>query len=444
MRRFSRRRFLASLGASALAYPFLRSLPSQAADDPPRYLILLFSPSGFVHHAWGAECPAPSDARTPVVADPLVLRESLSALEPFKQQMVVLDGLNVKAADGPHEAGMGALWTGVRTSDNGLGPSIDQVIAQRLQASTPFRSLELMVRSSADFSTREVKTRMIYESAQRYIDPFDDPAAARAALFPSVSPGGLDKKKWLHDRVRSELNRELDGLGKQLCREDREQLQATQNAWNELDVQLERTAAASLACAVPDAAPGDYSAPSLDFPLSAKLQMDVLALALACDLTRVASLQFSTATSQVTHSWLGSNQTGTHHDLSHLGPVAAELLGPDPYAASNADFYTALEPLLAIDRFYASQVAYLAGALAKLRVGSQSLLDQSLICWGSENRHRFATQPRLTAVRPDWWGRGALERRPRATFSSSNCWRSEHPRVRRSRRTTTSCSPWRT
>jgi hypothetical protein len=381
---FNRRRFLAGLGASALSYPFLRALPSQAADELPKYLVLLFTPSGFVHHLWGAECPAPSDVRRASVASPLVLRDSLKPLEAFKQHMIVLDGLNVKAADGPHEAGMGALWTGVRTSDNGLGPSIDQVIARGLNAPNPFRSVELMVRSSEDFTTREVKTRMIYEGPERYLDPFDDPFAARAALFPSTTPGGVDKRAWIRKRVLGDLNQELSYVSTKLCREDRAQVEAMQSAWNDVDSQLERAAVASLSCAVPDAPPAGYTSPSLDFPLSAKLQMDVLALALACDLTRVASLQFSTATSQVTHTWLGSEQKATHHDYSHLGPYGLDAFGTDLYGPAAGEWYPALGQLSAIDRFYAEQVAYLASALSRLSVGGKSLLDQTVICWGSE------------------------------------------------------------
>ena len=43
-----RRRFLRAVGATALTYPFLRGVPSYAAaaTEPPRYLILLFSPTG--------------------------------------------------------------------------------------------------------------------------------------------------------------------------------------------------------------------------------------------------------------------------------------------------------------------------------------------------------------------------------------------------------------
>jgi hypothetical protein len=124
--------------------------------------------------------------------------------------------------------------------------------------------------------------------------------------------------------------------------------------------------------------------------------MDILAMSLACDLTRVAGLQFSTATSQVTHTWLGANQTQVHHDFSHMGPTSLYSLGTDVYSPSAASLYGALDQLTAIDAWYAQQVAYLAKSLQMYTVGGKNLLDQTVICWGSEvalgaaHNHDFA------------------------------------------------------
>jgi hypothetical protein len=386
----NRRRFLAALGGSALAYPFLRGLPSaSAAADTPKYLILLFTPSGFVQHLFGAECAAPMSGSAPITATPLKFRDSLSALEPIKDKVTVIEGLNVAAATtSSHEPGMAALWTGAKTDGSaGNGASIDQVIAKQLNAGRPFDSIELMVRSSADWTTREVKTRMIYSAKETYLDPIDDPVAARQALFPTATSGGTagpDKKAFIRKKVLADLNTELTGVKGKLCNDDRAQLDAMQSAWNELDSQLEQAATAAQACKAPEPAPAGYKAPSIDFPTSAKLQMDILAMALACDLTRVMSLQFSTATSQVTHTWLGSNQSMTHHDLSHQGPTWLGSLGADPDSPNGASQYQALAQLSAIDKWYGQQVFYLANALSQYTVGGKSLLDQTVICWGSE------------------------------------------------------------
>ena len=182
-----------------------------------------------------------------------------------------------------------------------------------LKAGTPFPSIQLMVRDPADFTDREVKTRMIYNAAGVFVDPIDNPTAAATTCFPTMTAGssgpGQDRPSSASScsaaDAAGELNSELNALMPKLCTEDRTQLQALQDGWNNLysSSQAAATAAASAR------RPARRSPSTTDFPTNAKLQMDILALALACDLTRVASLQFSTSTSQVTHTWLGSNQT---------------------------------------------------------------------------------------------------------------------------------------
>jgi hypothetical protein len=183
-----------------------------------------------------------------------------------------------------------------------------------------------------------------------------------------------------------------------LCTSDRQQLQALQQGWNDLNQQITAAAAKAASCMPPGAVPAGYKSPSMDFPTTVQLQMDLLALALACDLTRVASLQLSTSTSQVTHSWL-TGQSQTHHNYSHMGPGSLYQIAPctmynnmgkcattpNVYATVNQSFYQSLDQQKAIDLWYAQQVAYLAKKLAMFTgAGSGTLLDQSVICWGNE------------------------------------------------------------
>jgi hypothetical protein len=392
-RDLDRRHFLRAIGATSLTLPFLKALPSYAATgDPPQYLILLFTPSGVVQHLWGAQCPKPTGTM-PTTASPLQFRPTLSVFDTMglTDKVTVLDGLNVAAAQGnSHEPGMAALWTGVNVSgsNSATTQSIDQAIANQLNSGRPFKSLAFMVRSSADWTDREVKTRMCYDANGAYVDPLDNPINARNTLFPGVASmgtSGPDKKAFIRGKLFNQFNTDLTAIQGKLCNEDRAQLQAMQQAWNDLNQQLASAATAAASCTAPGAPPTGYSPFSAaSYPTSAKLQMDILAMSLACDLTRVASLQFSTATSQVTHTWLGSNQTQTHHDFSHQGPSSNYALGTDIYDPSKASLYGALAQLTAIDVWYAQQVAYLASALKMFTVGGKNLLDQTVICWGSE------------------------------------------------------------
>jgi hypothetical protein len=418
-----RRHFLKLVGASALTYPFLRGVPSHAAASgaAPTYLVLIFTPCGCVRPVWGgtdmsgASIPRPAYGAAPTLTSNFTFRNTLSPFAKggtvggvswttnLQSKVLVLDGLNNKAAQGSHEAGMASLWTGqISTGNSATSISIDQQISAQLKAGTPFSSIQLMVRDPADFTDREVKTRMIYNAAGVFVDPIDNPTAAAATCFPNMSSTstGPDKTTFIRQQLfgsgtqPGELNSELNTLMPKLCNEDRSQLQALQDGWNNLYTQLQAAATASQKCTPPGAIVS-----STDFPTNAKQQMDILALALACDLTRVASLQFSTATSQVTHKWLGSNQTDCHHNYSHDGPTYLGALAPcggynnmgqcssvgDMYSANNLNLYQNAAQQEAIDNFYATQVAYLAQKLNGLSgANSGTLLDQSMICWSSE------------------------------------------------------------
>jgi len=421
---FERRRFLQLVGASALTYPFLRGVPSYAAasGSAPTYLVLVFTPCGCVRPVWGATDASGNSIARPAAGSPATLTSKFTfrnTLKPFasggtvggtswttnlQSKMLVLDGLNNKAAQGSHEAGMASLWTGqISGGSPATSISIDQQIAAKLKAGTPFSSIQLMVRDAADFTDREVKTRMIYNASGVFVDPIDNPASAATTFFPNMpSTGGSagpDKNTFIRQQLfgssSATLNSELNSLMPKLCTSDRQQLQALQDGWNNLYAQLAAAATAAQNCMAPGAVPAKP-----DFPTSAKLQMDILALALACDLTRVCSLQFSTATSQVTHSWLGSNQTDTHHNYSHMGPTSMYSLGgmcagsynnmgqctqySDLYAASNLNLYQSLAQQEAIDQFYSTQVAYLSQRLNSITGASGTLLDQSVVCWGNE------------------------------------------------------------
>ena len=416
-----RRHFLQLAGASALTYPFLRGLPSYAAagGTPPTYLILVFTPCGCVRPLWGATDGSGNDVLAPLPGSKPTITTNFkfrNTLTPFAQggtvggtswttnlqsKVTLLDGIaNRAAAGGSHEAGMASLWTGqISSGAPATSISIDQQIAADLKAGTPFPSIQLMVRDPADFTDREVKTRMLYNAAGVFVDPIDNPTAARQTLFPNTTTtSGPDKTTFIRQQLfgggKGQLNTELGALLPRLCTEDRSQLQALQDGWNALDAQLTAAAAAAQKCT----APGPVTA-TTDFPTNAKLQMDILALAIACDLTRVASLQFSTATSQVTHAWLGSTQMACHHDYSHKGPGSLYALTPctmynnmgqcatvpDMYSAANLNLYQSLDQQKAIDNWYAQQVAYFSQKLNGITgVNGGTLLDQSVVCWSSE------------------------------------------------------------
>ena len=384
--KLDRRRFLAAGGATALTLPFLRALPSYAGGDK-RYLILLFSSCGVVRHLWGADPGAAPGSFT--------LRPWLQPLAKYQSQMVVVRGLCNKSAGigDPHGPGMATLWTGADATGQtpAMSPSIDQVIATSLAAPTPHATLEFRAKSPQDYQGKSIYNRMIYDAMGQQVDPREDPIAARDELFLGIgadagADAGPDPKVALRKAVIGHVDGELGRLTPQLCNEDRTQVQALRDGLDTLNKNVGTTGMGPLqGCTYPTAVTGDPA-----FPKATRDHIELLVMSLACDLTRVASLQFSQALSPMVPDWLGI--TLDHHNISHEAPHRFQL-GPNAPVTSDADHPTpsqvanmpALDQLTTINQFYAGEVAYLCDRLGQFPVGNgKTLLDQTLIVWGNE------------------------------------------------------------
>jgi hypothetical protein len=124
----------------------------------------------------------------------------------------------------------------------------------------------------------------------------------------------------------------------------------------------------ALGCAKPSvsgggkAVSGQNDAGDDGFRSTAQAQIDLMVMAMACDLTRVGSLQWSNCGNRIIFRSLGINQT--HHDLGHDA---------------------AADPLTKINTFYMELFAYLIGKMKQVKeADGTSLLDNSVVLWGNE------------------------------------------------------------
>ncbi len=102
------------------------------------------------------------------------------------------------------------------------------------------------------------------------------------------------------------------------------------------------------------------------------MQMDVLALALACGANRAATLMWGTEAGGPVFTWDGMSHQYNHHKLSH-GNTADDCSG------GAVDGY--LDMLFAIDRWYATQLAYLLDRLDGYTEGPGTVLDNCSVVW---------------------------------------------------------------
>lgn len=355
MQRVPRRRFLRGLAGGALALPLLAGLdsPSARAAPHPKRLIVFFSANGTIADAW-----RPTGGETD-----FVFSEILAPLAPHRDELLILGGIDAESSyhgpgDNSHWNGMGHMLTGTELVDlgggvfTGGGISVDQHIAAQIGGATKLASLELAVEASPS----TVSSRLSYLGAAQPVPPESDPQKVFHRLFGGLSPELEAQRKSVLDAVSDDLGTLTPTLG----RADQLKLEAHLDAVRDVEKRLYITP--SPTCGSIELGRFDVD----DLPAIGKEQMDLLVLALACDLTRVVTLQWSQAVSMTRMTWLGI--TDPHHTLSHY-PVT------DPVAQAK---------LVQINRWYATQFAYLLQAMKSVPEGDGTLLDHSVVLWCNE------------------------------------------------------------
>ncbi len=393
---YSRRAFLRGTGKALVGIPIMASLgafPKKARAEEglyPKRFIVMFSPNGTIKRNWS---PTGGDRN-------FALSRILTPLAPFKEKLLVLQGINMSTAKhGPgdgHQTGMGHMLTATELLEGELfeggggsgrvgwagGISVDQAIANHVGTATRLKSLELGVQVHG----ATVWSRMSYLGPNQPIPPESDPEKVFERLFSdfSISPAELVKRERRRKSVLDLVMGEYASLRPRLDAFDQQKLEAHLDAIRDVEKRLQTdVVGVSDECIVPSRPAFPAHMDPQNYEAVGHLQMDMLASALQCDLTRVATMQFSHSVSQHVFTNLGINQA--HHDLSHEGD-------------SNAD---AMEKLTQINTWYAQQMAYLCAKLAAIPEGDETLLDHTVIVWVNElskgNSHSRDDMPYVMA-----------------------------------------------
>jgi hypothetical protein len=398
-----RRRFLKAAGGMTLALPLLSSLRARGAPSVfPKRLITMYTPNGQITGAWHPQ--------TVTSETNFVLNEIHEPLEALKSKLLLFKGIDLTIADatgfpgGPHQRGIGTLFTGrhLQTGDfsDGCGAkagwadgiSVDQEVANTIGTDTRFKSLELGIRATEN----DVQGRIAYSSAGAPLPPMLTPLDMYDRLFkdlPTTPPAdaGVPPEDPLITQRRSVLDsvdRQLALLSTRVSVEDKQKLDAHLALVRDIERRLNRM---TIVCEKPVVPPTLDPASEVDMPTIADTEMDLLALAFACDLSRVASITVSTGLNRVRYPWITfQNSAGeTVQALKEGHPLSHE---PQDNPDSRAEF-------VARARWHASLIARLFERLGQIPEGDGTAADNTLLVWCSEvsegNTHSHVNMPFL-------------------------------------------------
>lgn len=383
----ARRTFLRSAGA-CVALPLLDSMvPAFAANAPaaPPRLGFVYSGNGIVHSNWNPATQGRDFELTP----------NLKPLANVRDHLNVLTGLAHREADtkgdgtGDHPRSSAAWLTGVHAYDRTrpgveveLATTADQLAARRIGASSRLPSIELSVdppmqgscdsgdcfyvntvswRNETTPNLAELHPRIVFERlfgdggtsgerlarAQASGSILDSVRGEAAALARSLGPGDFRKLDEYLDSVR-ELERRIQS--------------AEGGSGAELDLPARPTS-------IPDT-----------YEEHTRLMFDLQVLAFRADVTRVFSMIMARELSGLSYPNIGVPDA--HHNVSH-----------------HRDDAGLIDKKSRIDTYHVQLFAEFAEKLAATPDGDGSLLDHSLLVYGSGmgdgNLHRHADLPCL-------------------------------------------------
>jgi hypothetical protein len=385
-----RRTFLRGMGAT-LALPLLDAMvpaataATKTVAKPVRRLGYVFMPMGCDITRW-----------TPGGTDGTLSQLSpiLNSLGPVKQHVTALTNMELRNAyPGSHATSNAAFLSAAKakhteSSDYYLGTTADQLAAQQIGHETQLPSLELSMDMLQTTGQCDNGYACVYQNNLSWSSPttpLPSEAHPRIVFERLFGEGGNLAERRAALRKRASL---LDWVTEDIASLKRKLGPADQAKVSEyLDTvrEVERRIQKAEADVANSSLPADLDRP-LGVPAAyadhAKLMFDLQVLAMQGDITRIITFQLARETSNRTYPEIGVPDP--HHPLSHHGN------DPDKIAR-----------MAKINAFHVSLFAYYLERLKATPEGNGTLLDHSVILYGSgignPNIHDHTNLPILVA-----------------------------------------------
>ncbi len=389
----SRRTLLKGTGV-ALGLPLLDAMfpaataLAQAAAAPPQRFFAGFVPHGAAPGYWVPEQEGRLPAELPFVWKPL---------EPFRNNLTILTGLHATSSEPPPGETGADHWVAAAFlcaekpkktagADVRAGQTIDQIIAEKIGRETLLPSMEMSVEDPGSGSSNCgegyscVYTNTIAWASPTTPLPMElNPQVVFERMFGSGStPQQRVARRERNQSILDSINDKIGSLRRHISVPDRSRLDGFTENVREIERRL------AIAAEATAAAPEDFAVPPgipQSFDDHIKLMFDLQALAFQADITRVGTLLFARDLTGRRYPERGAPNLGFHGGSHH---------GEDP---------ARIDDFSKINQYHVETLAYFIDKLAKIEEADGSLLDHSLILYGSNmgnpNQHLHYDAPHV-------------------------------------------------
>lgn len=395
----SRRAALRGAGGVAIGLPFLDAMlgtgrrAARAAAFPTRFLVF-FHPNGFPRESMWFPTVNGSDFTLPAM---------MSALNRHKGDLTFLGPIRNEASyHGPatgqaHDVGIGTLLSGTEcvsgpgdgacsiiSAGSAGGPTLDQVVAQKIGTTTKFRSLQLGFNDKNDCRFLQqslIQETLCYEGVGRRLPPIGKPGDAFAKIFGGgggqvLDPTAAERLRQRKQSVLDAVKGDIGELSAKLGAGDRTRLDGHLAIIRDLEKRLASAPPPSSTCQNPSAPPVSLASGVGNDDNRLKdvspLMIDLAVQAMACDLTRVVALQWGEAGGSRQYPFVGFNDMFHWHFADQPGNPKWEAY-------------------VRIFEWFAGEVAYLLDKMKSVPEGPGTMLDNTLVLWlsdlGLQNAH---------------------------------------------------------
>jgi hypothetical protein len=390
----TRRTILRGAGV-ALALPWLESLAPRAARGqmaaPPQTFIAMTFPCGAAAF-WKPKAPGSGDAWT--------LSPILEPLAPLKPYVNVLANVGNYGPFGGHVEPSNsnlaaslltctrAIASGPDNATNGI--SADQVVAQAWAGRTKLDSLQVGLSTLDSYTdgmppscSRSISWRSPTEPLFKVVDPqkiFDQIVGA-GGLVPGTRDVLAAARRGKNKSVLDYVLGHATTVRSQVGRSDQPRIDAFLDSVRALETRVDAAAAAH-ACAVGQRPPQSFDVGMVPTDYNrdrhADLMIDLVVMALRCDVTRVVSFMFDDARSDFNYVFVPPRKfTADGSTPDPTGPPLGSLYGMNAMGETSSSYATA-------NRWFIEKLTRFCTLLHGSSSGEGNMLDDATVWMGSE------------------------------------------------------------
>jgi len=353
-----------------------------ASSGAPMRLLCVFQPNGVYPKAWDVKGTGSDYELSPI----------LSPLAKLREDLLIVSGL-ANGASGGHVGMTGGFLTGHQIKGATNATSLDQQVAQKIGTDTAFQSLVLGTepprQGGAGGTAISLANTVSWSSPTTRVSPEINPRVAFDRLFRDNTGPEAKRNAQLRKSVVDLVLDDAKSLRGKASSLDQHKIDEYLESVRSVERQIDRTIEPQPRTWEPPTQPGekDFVRPPAGIPRSRdehlRLMMDIMVLSMWTDTTRVGTLMTAHGFSRQNFSFI-EGVNNDHHGMSHHKEQAKSV-----------------EEYTRVSTWYIQQFAYLLERMKGIDEGDASLLDNSIVLYGSGmkdgNGHKRDDLPILLA-----------------------------------------------